>query len=55
MGNRLRAGAVDDDTVRVELDGETHDFSVAVAEQLSRDLDTAIETLQSDQRGPRRR
>ncbi|MGZ0745760.1 helix-hairpin-helix domain-containing protein [Haloparvum sp. AD34] len=29
--------------------GEIHDLSVAVAEQLSRDLDAAIEMLRSDQ------
>lgn len=49
MDDVLHADAVDDDTVRVELDGETHDLSVAVAEQLSQDLDAAIETLRSDQ------
>lgn len=46
MEDLLHAGAIDDDTVRVELDGETHDLSVTVAKQLSRELYAAIEMLQ---------
>lgn len=48
MSDADQVGAVDDDKVRFKLNGnETH--GLYVAEQLSRDVDAAIETLRSDQ------